>query len=71
MGLTGISSMATRHVLADLADLAASDGLPLVEFTSVGGVDAAERVAAGESFDLVVLAAGALAKLAAAGKTFN
>ena len=67
MTLTGISSMATRHVLADLARLAAADGLPLVEFTSVGGVDAARRVAAGEPFDLVVLAADALARLAADG----
>lgn len=67
MALTGISSMATRHVLADLVELAASDGLPRVEFTAVGGVEAARRVAAGESFDLVVLAAGALDELAADG----
>ncbi|WP_426187201.1 substrate-binding domain-containing protein [Microbacterium sp. TWP3-1-2b2] len=59
--------MATRHVLADLTALAVSAGLPEVTVESVGGVDAVQRVAAGESFDLVVLADGALAKLADAG----
>lgn len=59
--------MATRGVLADLAAAAHAAGLPLVEIESVGGVDAAERVAAGEQFDLVFLASGALSKLAEAG----
>lgn len=62
-----ISSMATRHVLADLTAAAASAGLPPVEVESVGGVDAARRVAASEPFDLVILADGALARLAAEG----
>ena len=61
--LTGISSMATRQVLADLV---AAWGRP-VSIESVGGVDAARRVQAGESFDLVVLAAGAIDKLIAEG----
>ncbi len=65
--LTGISSMATRHVLAELAAHAAAAGGPRIVFESVGGVDAAKRVAAGESFDLVCLAADALDKLLAAG----
>ncbi|MCE7483711.1 substrate-binding domain-containing protein [Microbacterium profundi] len=65
--MRAISSMATRHVLADLAAAAVEAGLPDLEIESVGGVDAAERVAAGESFDLVFLASGALAKLADAG----
>lgn len=60
-----ISSMATRHLLTDLAAAAAAAGLPRVDIESVGGVAAEERVAAGESFDLVFLAAGALARLAA------
>ncbi|MFT3797726.1 substrate-binding domain-containing protein [Microbacterium sp.] len=64
---TAISSMATRHVLADLAAAAVGAGLPLVEIESVGGVDAARRVAAGEPFDLVFLASDALARLAADG----
>jgi molybdate transport system substrate-binding protein len=38
-----------------------------VRFEAVGGVDAAKRVAAGEAFDVVVLAADAIAKLEAAG----
>lgn len=59
--------MATRQVLAALNDAAQASGLPGVEIESVGGVDAAQRVAAGERFDLVFLASGALAKLAEAG----
>jgi molybdate transport system substrate-binding protein len=65
--LTGISSMATRQVLAQLAEHATRAGGPRVAFESVGGVDAARRVAAGERFDLVCLAADALDKLLAAG----
>ncbi|RYY63855.1 MAG: hypothetical protein EOO24_57030, partial [Comamonadaceae bacterium] len=53
-----------------LAELAAAwqqrTGQP-VAFESVGGVDAAKRVAAGEAFDLVVLAADAIDKLIAGG----
>lgn len=59
--------MATRHLLAALVDAAAAEGLPALETESVGGVDAARRVAAGEHLDLVFLAADALADLAAAG----
>lgn len=55
--------MATRHVLAELLAAAVDAGLPAVEVESVGGVDAADRVAAGEAFDLVFLASGALARL--------
>lgn len=65
--MKGISSMATRQLLADLTAAAVDAGLPAVELESVGGVDAAKRVAAGETFDLVFLGAGALAKLAADG----
>jgi molybdate transport system substrate-binding protein len=39
----------------------------VVSFESVGGVDAARRVRDGEHFDVVVLAADAIDKLAAAG----
>lgn len=59
--------MATRHVLADIAAAAADAGLPTVDVESVGGVDAERRVAAGEGFDLVLLASGALHRLAAGG----
>ncbi len=65
--LTGISSMATRALLAELlADWQAQGG-PAVAMESVGGVDAARRVVAGEAFDLVVLASDAIDKLLASG----
>jgi molybdate transport system substrate-binding protein len=65
--LTGISSMATRQLLAELlADWQTQGGQPAV-MASVGGVDAARRVAAGERFDLVVLASDAIDALMAAG----
>ncbi len=64
----GISSMATRLVLAELAnDWRARSGVD-VAFESVGGVDAAKRVQAGESYDLAVLDADALEKLVATGR---
>ncbi len=59
--------MATRQLLAELvADykkLANAD----IAIESVGGVDAAKRVQAGEAFDVVVLASDAIDKLIAAG----
>ena len=65
--ITGISSMATRQVLAELAaDYERASGVKLA-VESVGGVDAAKRVAAGEAFDVVMLAADAIDKLIAAG----
>jgi molybdate transport system substrate-binding protein len=63
-----ISSMATKPLLADLVALyqaQAPDIQVLVE--SVGGVDAAKRVQAGETFDGVVLASDAIDKLMASG----
>ncbi|MCU0929378.1 MAG: substrate-binding domain-containing protein [Burkholderiaceae bacterium] len=65
--ITGISSMATRQVLAELAAAYRERSGVAVEIESVGGVDAARRVAAGEAFDVVVLASDAIAKLEAAG----
>jgi len=66
--LTGISSMATRQVLNELAKAYQQrSGVP-VAVESVGGVDAAKRVAAGEAFDFVVLAADAIDKLVASGQ---
>jgi molybdate transport system substrate-binding protein len=66
--LTGISSMATRQVLAELGDACERAGGSSVRFESVGGVNAARRIRAGESFDLVVLAADAVDALAAEGR---
>ena len=65
--ITGISSMATRHVLAELAGRYRQQCGIEVTIESVGGVDAAKRVQAGEIFDVVVLAADAIDKLIAAG----
>ena len=66
--LTLISSMATKQVLAELIALYGQGRADLaIELTSVGGVDAARRVAAGEPFDGVVLGADALDKLIAGG----
>ena len=63
-----ISSMATRQLLADLAaDYTRHSGRVLA-VESVGGVDAAKRVQAGEVFDVVVLAADAIHKLIASGR---
>jgi molybdate transport system substrate-binding protein len=60
--LLGISSMATRGVLAALAQHWA-EAHPMhaaLQLESVGGVDAARRVADGEAFDLVFLARDAI-----------
>jgi molybdate transport system substrate-binding protein len=65
--LRGISSMATRQVLAELASACRASGGPEVGITSVGGVDAAKRVQAGEAFDVVFLASDAIDKLLAGG----
>lgn len=64
--ITGISSMATRQLLAELAGAYRQRTGVEVAFESMGGVDAAKRVQAGEPFDVVVLAADAIDKLAAA-----
>jgi len=66
--LKAISSMATRQVLAELADAWQRRSGEIVAIESVGGVDAARRVQAGEPFDVVFLAADAIDKLAAAGR---
>ncbi len=65
--ITGISSMATRQLLAELVADFQRRGSARVLIESVGGVDAAERVQAGEAFDVVVLASDAIDKLMAGG----
>jgi molybdate transport system substrate-binding protein len=65
--ITGISSMATRPVLAELVELIRRQRERDVSVESVGGVDAAKRVQAGEPFDIVVLASEAIDKLTASG----
>lgn len=63
-----ISSMATRQVLADLASLFQQGSGQRVSIESVGGIDAARRVQAGEAFDAVVLASEAIDRLIEAGR---
>jgi molybdate transport system substrate-binding protein len=64
-----ISSMATKQLLSDLiAQYQQEFPHREVEVESVGGVDAAKRVQAGESFDIVALASNAIEQLTAAGK---
>jgi molybdate transport system substrate-binding protein len=66
-GLQGISSMATRRLLAALcADYRERSGVA-VAFEAAGGVEVPRRLREGESFDLVVLAARALQGLADEG----
>lgn len=65
--ITGISSMATRQILAELSGAYRQKTGRSVAIESVGGVDAAKRVRAGEKFDVVVLADDAMKKLEAEG----
>jgi molybdate transport system substrate-binding protein len=66
--LSGISSMATRQFLAEAVDAWRQQSGVDVALESVGGVEAAKRVDAGEAFEFVVLAADAIEKLAIAGR---
>ena len=61
--ISGISSMATRAVLADLTRAFEARSGSQVAIESVGGVDAALRVQAGEALDVVVLARDAIDRL--------
>lgn len=65
--IKGISSMATRQVLAELVEAFERHSDCRVRIESVGGVDAARRVQAGEAFDVVILASDAIDKLIATG----
>lgn len=59
--------MATRPLLADLARAYEERSGCAVAIESVGGVDAARRVQAGEAFDAVFLASDAIDRLIASG----
>lgn len=65
--MKAISSMATRRLLHDLTAEAASAGLPSLRVESIGGVDAARRIARREHFDLAFLSQAALTTLAQEG----
>jgi molybdate transport system substrate-binding protein len=62
-----ISSMATKALLADMAARYEAETGTAVNVVSVGGVDAAKRVQAGELWDVVMLASNAIEQLAAGG----
>jgi molybdate transport system substrate-binding protein len=66
--LTLISSMATQKLLAELLNNYAVLTGQQTQAEAVGGVDAAKRVAAGEPFDAVILAAKSIDELAALGR---
>jgi molybdate transport system substrate-binding protein len=68
MPLRVISSMATRKLLQELIDRFESSHPTRVTLESVGGVDAAKRVRAGEAVDVVVLAKESIEDLIAAGR---
>lgn len=65
--IVGISSMATRQLLAELSGAYLQKTGKSVAIEAVGGVDAAKRVRAGEKFDVIVLAEDAMKKLEAEG----
>ena len=67
MTIQGISSMATRQLLAELVADYTKQADVAIHIESVGGVDAAKRVQAGEPFDVIVLASDAIDKLIDAG----
>ena len=66
-----ISSMATRQLLTELARQYQDRAGVHIALESVGGVDAAKRVQAGEAFDAVILASNAIDQLAEAGKVLT
>jgi molybdate transport system substrate-binding protein len=65
--ITGLSSMATRHILADLARDYELRNRIEVDIRSMGGVEAAKLVRAGEPTDVVVLASKVMQSLEAEG----
>jgi len=65
--LAGLSSMATRHILNDLARAYEAQTGARVEIRSMGGVEAAKLARAGEATDIVVLASKVIAALEAEG----
>jgi molybdate transport system substrate-binding protein len=65
--IAGLSSMATRHILVDLArDYELRNGIG-VDIRSMGGVEAAKLVRAGEPTDLVALASKVMESLETEG----
>lgn len=65
--IAGISSMATRLILGELAKRYEAASGVAVAIKAMGGVDAARLVREGEPTDIVILASGPMAKLEAEG----
>lgn len=65
--VSGLSSMATKSVLADLCRALTRQGSIAAAFTSVGGVEVARRLRAGGRADIVVLDEQTMAELNAHG----
>jgi molybdate transport system substrate-binding protein len=65
--ITGLSSMATRHILADLVRDYELRNRIEVDIRSMGGVEAAKLVRAGEPTDVVVLASKVMQSLETEG----
>jgi molybdate transport system substrate-binding protein len=65
--LTGISSMATRQILADLVKRYEQLTGHEIEVKSMGGVHAARAVRAGEQSDFVILASNVTQQLETEG----
>jgi molybdate transport system substrate-binding protein len=65
--IAGISSMATRLILGELAQRYEAGCGVSVAIKAMGGVDAARLVREGEPADIVILASGPMAKLEAEG----
>jgi molybdate transport system substrate-binding protein len=65
--IAGISSMATRVILADLTKRYEAGSGTAADIRAMGGVDAAKLVRAGEETDIVILASGPMGQLEAEG----
>jgi len=65
--IAGISSMATRLILGELAQRYEAATGAQVSIKAMGGVDAARLVREGDATDIVILASGPMAKLEAEG----
>ena len=68
VALSVVSSMATRGVLAELAAQYAQAAQREVRTEAAGGVEVAQRVRAGESFDVVALASDVIDQLIDEGR---
>ena len=66
--IAGISSMAMRPVLTELAEAYEQRSRQRVTIVSVGGIEAVRRVQEGEAFDFVVLAGDAIDQLGSNGR---